>query len=116
MKNGKKGKQKKRSHAQEAFVRGFVATALLAGLDTPAGARGGLTRNSMRRALMGGIAVASGTLVAEALQERKYSRSLVALAAGAAGMAIIGRYPTPHETAQGDESRGQEEEIEQVQG
>ncbi len=119
MKNGKKkGKRKKRahSHAQEAFVRGFVATALLASLDTPAGTPGGLTRNSMRRALMGGMAIASGTLVAEALQERKYSRSLVALAAGAAGMAIIRRYPTPHETAQGDESRGQEEEIQQVQG
>lgn len=119
MKKGKrKGKRKNRARtqAQRAFVRGFVATALLANLDTPAGARGGLARNSMRRALMGGIAVASGTLVAEALQERKYSRSLVALAAGAAGMAIIGRYPTPGETAQADDSRGQEQEIEQVQG
>lgn len=118
MKTGKKGKRKKcaHSHAQEAFVRGFVATALLASLDTPAGPRGRLTRNSMRRALMGGIAVASGTLVAEALQERKYARSLVALAAGAAGMAIVGRHPTPDETVQGEESRGQEEKIEQVQG
>lgn len=114
----KKGKRKKRarSQAQEAFVRGFVATALLERLDRPAGARGGLARHSMQRALMGGIAIASGTAVAEALQERKYSRLLMALAAGAAGMAIVGRYPTPVETAQADENRGQEEEIEQVQG
>ena len=111
----KKGKRKNRARlqAQEAFIRGFVATALLASFDTPAGARGGV---AMRRALKGGMAIASGTLVAESLQERKYSRSLVALAAGAAGMAIIHRYSTAEETAQGDESRGQEEEIEQVQG
>ena len=114
----KKGKRKRqaRSQAQAAFIRGFVATALLASLDRPAGVRGGLSPASMRRALKGGIAIASGTLVAEALQEREYSRSLIALAAGAASMAIIGRYPTPDETAQADESGGQEKEIEQVQG
>ena len=114
----RKGRRRKRarSQAQEAFVRGFVATALLASIDRPAGVRGGLARASLRRALKGGIAIASGTLVAEALQERKYSKSLIALAAGAAGMAIVGRYPTPDETAQADESRGQEKEIEQVQG
>ncbi len=114
----KKGKRKKRagSHAQEAFVRGFVATALLASLDRPAGARGGLARNSMQRALMSGIAIASGTQVAEALQEREYSKSLVALAAGAIGIAIVGRYPTSDGTEQVNESHGQEKEIEQVQG
>jgi hypothetical protein len=114
----KKGKRKRqaRSQAQEAFVRGFVATALLASLDRSVHASGGLARTSMWRALKGGIAIASGTLVAEALQERKYSKSLIALAAGAAGMAIVGRYPTPDETAQADESSGQEKEIEQVQG
>ncbi len=113
-----KGKRKKRarSHAQEAFIRGFIATALLARVDGPAGARGVLAGTNMRRAFMGGIAIASGTLVAEALQERKYSKSLIALAAGAAGMAIVGRYPAPDKSAQVDESRGQEEEIQQVQG
>lgn len=111
--NKAKRKKRARSQAQEAFVRGFVATALLASFDRPAGARGGLP---MRRALKGGIAIASGTLAAEALQRRKFSRSLVALAAGVAGMAIVGRYRTSDETAQVDESRGQEKEIEQVQG
>ncbi len=119
MKKGKKKgkwKNRARTQAQEAFVRGFVATALLTSLDRPAGARGGLARNSMQRALMSGIAVASGTQVAEALQKRKYSESLVALAAGAVGIAIVGRYPIPDETEQVGESRGQEKEIEQVQG
>lgn len=109
----KKGKRKKRarSQAQQAFVRGFVASALLASLDRPGGALGRVDRNNMRRALRGGIAVASGSVVAEALQERKYSRSVVALAAGAASMAIIGRYSTP----ESDESRGKKEEVQQVQ-
>ncbi len=113
-----KGKRKKRvrRQAQEAFVRGFVATALIANLDRPAGAGGGLARDSMRRALMGGIAIASGTVVAEALQEREYARSLMALAAGAVGMAIVGRRPASDETAQVDHSRVEEEEIGQVEG
>ena len=111
-----KRKRKARSQTQAAFIRGFVATALLASVDRPAGVRGGLARASLRRALKGGIAIASGTLVAEALQERRYARSLIAVAAGAAGIAIVGRYPTPDEPAQAGESGGQEKEIEQVQG
>lgn len=113
----KKGKQKKRvrSHGQEAFVRGFVATALLASVDRTAGAGGGLPRNGLQRAFKGGIAVACGTLAAEALRERMFSKSLLAVVAGAACMMILDRYPTPDKAAQGDEGSGQEKEIGQVQ-
>ena len=113
----KKDKKRKRSRSktEEAFVRGFVATALLAGVDNSAGPQGGRTRGGLRRALIGGMAIASGTAVAEALQEKRYSKVLVALAAGATGMAIVSRYAILDEAAQGDENRGQEEN-EQVQG
>ena len=107
----KKGKRQKpsRSRTKDAFVRGFVATALLASVDSSAGPRTGPTRGGMRRALMGGMAVATGTAVSEALQEQRYSKVLVALATGGAGMAIIGRHPILDEAAQVDENRGQEE-------
>ena len=113
-----KGKRKKRarSRGQDAFVRGLVATALLATVDRRAGAGRGLARKGLQRALKGGMAVASGTLVAEALRERNFSRSLLFLAAGAAGMLIVDRYPTSDETAEGGKSSGQEQEGEQVQG
>ena len=113
----KKDKRRKRSRSktQEAFVRGFVATALLASADSSVGPEGGRTRGGLRRALMGGMAIASGTAVAEALQEKRYSTVLVALAAGAAGMAIISRQPILDEASQVDENRVQEEK-EQVQG
>lgn len=113
----KKDKRRKRSRSEtrEAFVRGFVATALLGSVGSSAGSEGGRTRGGLRRALMGGMAIASGTAVAGALTEQRYSRVLVALAAGATGMAIVSRYPILDEAVQVDENRGQEEN-EQVQG
>lgn len=112
----KKDKKRKRSGSKtrEAFVRGFVATALLGTVDS-AGPLGGRTGGGLRRALMGGMAIASGTAVAGALKEQRYSRVLVALVAGATGMAIVSRYPILDEAAQVDGNRGQEEK-EQVQG
>ena len=113
----KKDKRRKRSRSktEDAFVRGFVATALLASVDSSAGPQSGRAGGGLRRALMGGMAIASGTAVAEALQEKKYSKVLVALATGATGMAIVGHFPDFHEATQVDENHGQEE-SEQVQG
>ena len=101
--------------AGESFVRGFVATGLLVWLDGTAGGSSRSPRGSLRLALKGGFAIASGTVVAERLSRRDYTRSAAALAAGAACLVITDRYLSPSETDSEDRRDG-EEEIQQVQG
>lgn len=115
MKGRKRGKRT-RSAARKAFVRGFVATGLLACLDRTVGGSSGLSRDSLRRALKGGFAITSGTLVAERLSQRDYTRSAVALAAGAVCLAITDHYLTLSKPDHEDRQDGKEEEVQQVQG
>ena len=115
MKKRKREKQA-RVDAQKTFVRGFIATALLVGLDGSTGGSIGLSRDGLRRAIKGGLAIASGSIVADALQQRRYARSLVALATGSACVAITDYCLIPREPEQADQENGEEKEIQQVQG
>jgi hypothetical protein len=77
-----------------------------------------LPRDSLRRALKGGFAIASGTLVAERLSQRNYTKSVVALGAGTACLAIADHYLTLGKSDDEDRQDGEEEEetVRQAQG
>lgn len=87
-KKKKKARQRDLATARTAFVRGFVATGLLAAAEQD-GWR--VSRKTMRRAIKAGVAVASGTLVSEALQREDPLRTMVVLVAGATCLAITDR-------------------------
>lgn len=92
--------------AKAAFIRGVVATGVLAVADT----RGrSLSRAAVRRALKAGIAVAGGTIVAEALERDEPLTAAMALAGGiAAAMAVDGLLQAP-DREQEQENDGKEE-------
>ena len=72
------------------FVRGFVATGLLAALQEPAGRTTPAARRAvLKQALQGGTALAAGCAAAEAWQRQDLRGVLVAVAGGAAGLAAI---------------------------
>lgn len=108
MKNKKKTRRQDRALARTAFVRGFVATGLLAFAEQD-GRR--FSRATMRRAIKAGVAVASATLVADFIQRDDYARSMVVLVAGAACLAITDRILADTDTAQEHTAHGQEEQV-----
>ncbi|MBK6998864.1 MAG: hypothetical protein IPH35_02425 [Rhodoferax sp.] len=77
------------------FTRGFVATGLLATFQDRAQRQfsaNGQTfdgRRILRHALQGGIALAAGSVAAEALVRRNALRALIAVAAGATTVLTI---------------------------
>ncbi|MCK9984863.1 MAG: hypothetical protein AzoDbin1_01335 [Azoarcus sp.] len=71
------------------FVRGFVATGLLAALQEPAGRAPAASRAVLKQALQGGTALAAGCAAADAWQRQDLRGVLVAVAGGAAGLAAI---------------------------
>ncbi|WP_332672926.1 hypothetical protein [Aromatoleum sp.] len=91
------------------FVRGFVATGLLAALQDGGSARTGDARAALRSALQGGVALAAGSSAADALQRRNYNGALLAVAGGAAGVIAID-YLTrkPARTTKGGKENGKE--------
>lgn len=92
------------------FVRGFVATGLIAALqDGAGGARTRNARAALRSALQGGVALAAGGSAADALQRSNYNGALLAVAGGAAGVIAID-YLTrkPARTAKGGKENGKE--------
>ncbi len=103
---------RRRSELRDNFVRGFVATGLLAALqDEAAGtSRTGDARAALRSALRGGVALAAGSSAADALQRRNYNEALLAVAGGAAGVVAID-YLTrkPARTTKGGKNNGKEE-------
>ncbi len=86
----KRGKRKNALANQlpGAFARGFVTTALVAGLQgrREAAFTAPPVRKILRYAVQGGTALAAGTLAADALQSRNISLAMIAVAAGAAGL------------------------------
>jgi len=74
--------------AATAFARGFLVTGLLVGLQGRglAGAAPVSGRKTLRQAVQGGATMAGGTLAADALARRDYSRAIAAVTAGAAGV------------------------------
>lgn len=110
MKRG--GRKQRRRAADEVpgnFVRGFVATGLLAALQDGGGAGSVNARATLRSALQGGAALAAGSSVARALHRRDYTRVLLAVAGGAAGIVAID-YLTrePAASDQGGKQSGKE--------
>lgn len=98
------------------FVRGFVATGLLAAAATPAAAGRArdrvLNRTVLRRALQGGTAMAAGVAAANALQQRRYGTAALSLALGAAGLlAIEHLIKTAAQPAATEGDHGQETEA-----
>lgn len=77
--------------ASANFVRGFVATGLLAAL--PSGAASATAPKAgkaiLRQALQGGIALAAGGTAAGALQRRDYRTALMAVTGGAAAVVAV---------------------------
>ena len=74
-----------RDEAQNGFVRGFIA----AGLVAATAAQSGQRRETLRLALQGGTAMATGIAGANALDRRDYATALLAVAVGAAGLKAI---------------------------
>ncbi|MBE7421385.1 MAG: hypothetical protein HS110_02860 [Zoogloeaceae bacterium] len=68
----------------DGFVKGLVSTGLIAAMD---GARE--RRDIARTALLGGAALATASLVADALSRRSLPVALGALALGAGGLWLI---------------------------
>ncbi len=91
-----------------AFAKGFVTTALVAGLqdrrESPNAPRP--ARKILRHAVQGGIALASATVVADALRlrPRHYGVALTAVAAGAAGVIAAECLLSPHQSDQDKEN------------
>ncbi|WP_228217448.1 hypothetical protein [Aromatoleum toluclasticum] len=72
------------------FVRGFVATGLLAALQEPTGrATPAAGRAVLKQALQGGTALAAGCAAADAWQRQDLRGVLAAVAGGAAGLVAI---------------------------
>lgn len=70
------------------FLRGFIATGLLAALQNRRSIRPA-PLHVLGRAVQGGAALAAGVGTANALQRGEYARALGAAVAGAAGVALV---------------------------
>lgn len=90
------------------FVRGFVATGLLAALQKGAAGTVPDKRTALRHALQGGTALAAGCSAADAWQRRNYSGAVLAVATGAAGVVAIDYLMRKAARSDG-EKNGQEE-------
>lgn len=91
----------------DEFVRGFVTSGLLAALQSQ-GYQPRLDRRTLRLAVQGGAALASGVAAMRALRGTQYAQALLSVAAGAAAVAAAEYFlQTPHpsnqETAHGQE-------------
>lgn len=94
------------------FVRGFVATGLLAALQEPVGRATPAGRAVLKQALQGGTALAAGCAAADAWQRQDFRGVLVAVAGGAAGLAAIdyvARQSARRSNGKREKHRGQEE-------
>ncbi|MFC5300761.1 hypothetical protein [Azospira restricta] len=85
-KRSRKARRAAGGELQDGFVRGFVATGLLAALRDGAG-----RKQVLCAALQGGTALAAAGLAVDALKQRSPAGALSAVAAGAAGLYLIGR-------------------------
>lgn len=72
--------------ARDGFVKGFVSTGLLAALRD-----GNDSRRILVAALQGGTALAAASVAAGAIGRGDTPTTLAAVAAGSAGLAMIGR-------------------------
>ena len=85
-----------------SFVQGFVATGLLASIQSQPG-RPALDRRTLRRALQGGAALAAGTSAAQAWQHQDLGRALTALTLGAASVVALEHFIKDKENDDGQE-------------
>ena len=74
-----------RDETQNGFMRGFLAAGLVAATASEAG----MSRETLRLALQGGTAMATGIAGANAIDRRDYGTALLAVAVGAAGLKAI---------------------------
>lgn len=78
------------SGIQTDFVRGLVASGLLAVVQEPRG-QPAASRRAVRRALQGGASLAAGSFAARAWVGRDLGGTLAAVAVGAASLMVIER-------------------------
>jgi DNA-binding NarL/FixJ family response regulator len=71
------------------FVRGFIATGLLATLPAPSSSTS--AKKALQLALRGGIAIAAGTAASNALKQQRYTHAILSVAAGVCGMSLADR-------------------------
>lgn len=80
------------SLAATFFLRGFVATGLLAALHEQQHCADGAValsgRRILRQAVQGGMALAAGAVTTDAVQRREYRLAITAVAAGAVGLLV----------------------------
>ncbi len=97
----KKNKLRKRRHAgpwadaRDGFVKGFVSTGLLAALRD-----GNDSRRLLVAALQGGTALAAASVAAGSIGRGETLNTLAAVAAGSAGLALLGRMAEPQTTGE----------------
>lgn len=108
MKRGRKARQRAGTEFGAGFVRGFIATGLLAAVQNRATRSGGKRerRRVLRLALQGGTALAAGTVAADALCSRDWTLAATAVAAGTLGAIAIEQLmqePTSKEITDGQE-------------
>ncbi|MDD5328513.1 MAG: hypothetical protein PHX38_00780 [Sulfuricella sp.] len=96
MKKRRPRASRKLAGAADYFVRGFVATGLLAALQDPSSRGAPHVRAVLRHALQGGAALAAGGIAADALREGSPAGALTAVGAGVAALAMIAHFT--HET------------------
>ena len=91
----------------DEFVRGFVTSGLLAALQSQ-GCQPRLDCRTLRLAVQGGTALASGVAAMRALRGTQYAQALLSVAAGAAAVAAAEYFlQTPHPSNQ-EPAHGQE--------
>ncbi|MDR0635396.1 MAG: hypothetical protein LBF91_10525 [Azoarcus sp.] len=83
-------------HAGNDFVRGALASGIVASVARGGGPR--LDRATVRAALQGGAVLAAATLASDALQRRRYLRAALATAGALACVHVLQRL-LPEETA-----------------
>lgn len=95
----RRGKARGSSALAADFTRGMVATGLLTAVQNrwAPGARPAEPRAILRHGLQGGAALAAASVAADALRTRDYARLALAVAAGAAGVAVIEHLLNPVE-------------------
>lgn len=82
----KKERNRQARIARSAFIRGMIATGILAAAESKGRP---LSRKAIRRALKSGFAVAGGTIVADALERDDPVKAVITLVGGIIGAAAV---------------------------
>lgn len=89
-KNKRRLQQMLASEASNQFVRGFIATGLLAARPAPV-ISAGAGKKILHQAVRGAVAISAATAGSNAFQRKNYGGALLAAAVGACGITLTDR-------------------------